>query len=42
VLDANKLVGARMVAHDRGSIINISSVDGMKGANGLDAYCSSK
>ncbi len=37
-----KLVGARMVARGKGSIINISSVDGMKGANGLGAYCASK
>lgn len=37
-----KLVGAHMVANQRGSIINISSADGMKGANGLGAYCSSK
>ncbi len=37
-----KLVGAQMVARKRGSIVNISSVDGMKAANGLGAYCSSK
>lgn len=37
-----KLVGARMVARGKGSIVNISSADGMKGANGLGAYCSSK
>lgn len=37
-----KLVGEHMVANRRGSIINISSADGMKGANGLGAYCSSK
>jgi 3alpha(or 20beta)-hydroxysteroid dehydrogenase len=37
-----KLVGAHMVERRRGSIINISSADGMKGANGLGAYCSSK
>ncbi len=37
-----KLVGAHMVGKKRGSIINISSADGMKGANGLGAYCSSK
>jgi 3alpha(or 20beta)-hydroxysteroid dehydrogenase len=37
-----KLVGAHMVANGRGSIVNVSSVDGMKGANGLGAYCSSK
>ncbi|MGH8540962.1 MAG: SDR family NAD(P)-dependent oxidoreductase [Stenotrophobium sp.] len=37
-----RMVGAQMVARKRGSIINISSADGMKGANGLGAYCSSK
>ncbi len=37
-----KLVGAQMVERGRGSIVNISSVDGMKGANGLGAYCASK
>ncbi len=37
-----KLVGARMTARGRGSIVNISSADGMKGANGLGAYCASK
>ena len=37
-----KLVGEQMVARGRGSIVNISSADGMKGANGLGAYCSSK
>ena len=37
-----KLVGAGMVARGRGSIVNISSADGMKGANGLGAYCASK
>ena len=37
-----KLVGAQMLARRRGSIVNISSVDGMKAANGLGAYCSSK
>ena len=37
-----KLVGEHMVARGRGSIINISSADGMKGANGLGAYCASK
>lgn len=50
VLDVNllgtflgtRLVGAHMLARGRGSIINISSVDGMKGANGLGAYCASK
>ncbi|HEY0974973.1 MAG TPA: glucose 1-dehydrogenase [Solimonas sp.] len=37
-----KLVGTQMAARGRGSIVNISSVDGMKGANGLGAYCASK
>lgn len=37
-----KLVGEHMVANKRGSIVNISSADGMKGANGLGAYCASK
>ncbi len=37
-----KLVGAGMVARGRGSIVNISSVDGMKAANGLSAYNASK
>lgn len=37
-----KLLGMQMAARGRGSIINVSSVDGMKGANGLGAYCSSK
>ncbi len=37
-----RLVGEHMVANKRGSIVNISSVDGMKAANGLGAYCSSK
>lgn len=37
-----KLVGAQMTARKRGSIINISSADGLKGANGLAAYGSSK
>jgi 3alpha(or 20beta)-hydroxysteroid dehydrogenase len=31
-----------MIERGRGSIVNISSVDGMKGANGLGAYASSK
>lgn len=37
-----KAVGPGMVARGKGVIVNISSVDGMKGANGLGAYCSSK
>jgi 3alpha(or 20beta)-hydroxysteroid dehydrogenase len=37
-----KLVGEQMVARKRGSIINISSADGMKGANSLGAYAASK
>ena len=37
-----KAVAPGMVARGKGSIINISSVDGMKGANGLAAYASSK
>ncbi|HEY4664682.1 MAG TPA: glucose 1-dehydrogenase [Comamonas sp.] len=37
-----KSVGAGMVARRKGSIVNISSIDGMKGANGLAAYASSK
>jgi len=37
-----KAVGPGMVARGRGAIVNISSVDGMKGANGLAAYSSSK
>ena len=37
-----KLVGAGMVARGGGAIVNISSADGMKGANGLGAYCASK
>ncbi len=31
-----------MKARKKGAIVNISSVDGMKAANGLAAYCSSK
>ncbi|MCP3733525.1 glucose 1-dehydrogenase [Sphingomonas sp. RP10(2022)] len=50
VLDVNligtfiglKLVGALMVRRGRGSIVNISSVDGMRGANGYAAYSTSK
>ncbi len=37
-----KAVAPGMVARGKGSIVNISSVDGMKGANGLGAYASSK
>lgn len=37
-----KAVGPGMVARGKGAIVNISSVDGMKGANGLGAYASSK
>jgi 3alpha(or 20beta)-hydroxysteroid dehydrogenase len=37
-----RTVGARMCERGRGSIVNISSADGMKGANGLGAYCASK
>jgi len=50
VLDVNlvgeflgiKAVAPGMIARGKGSIVNISSVDGMKGANGLAAYASSK
>lgn len=50
VLDVNlvgsflgvKLVGEHMIANGGGAIVNISSVDGMKGANSLAAYASSK
>jgi 3alpha(or 20beta)-hydroxysteroid dehydrogenase len=37
-----KAVAPGMIARGKGSIVNISSVDGMKGANGLCAYASSK
>ena len=37
-----RAVAPRMVARKSGSIVNISSADGMKGADGLAAYCSSK
>jgi 3alpha(or 20beta)-hydroxysteroid dehydrogenase len=37
-----QLVGAQMTSRGRGSIVNISSADGMKAANGLGAYCASK
>lgn len=50
VLDVNlvgeflgiKAVAPGMIARGNGAIVNISSVDGMKGANGLAAYASSK
>jgi 3alpha(or 20beta)-hydroxysteroid dehydrogenase len=35
-------VAPGMISRGKGSIVNISSVDGMKGANGLVAYASSK
>lgn len=35
-------VAKGMMARGHGSIVNISSIDGMKGANGLAAYASSK
>jgi 3alpha(or 20beta)-hydroxysteroid dehydrogenase len=37
-----KHVGARMCAAGRGAIVNISSVDGLRGANSLSLYSSSK
>ncbi len=37
-----KTIAPHMIARGKGSIINVSSVDGMKGANGLGAYASSK
>ncbi|MHB9879863.1 glucose 1-dehydrogenase [Pacificimonas sp. ICDLI1SI03] len=37
-----RTVGAAMMERQQGSIVNISSVDGLKGANGLSAYASSK
>lgn len=50
VLDVNlvgvflglKIVGGAMVRNKRGSIVNISSVDGLRGANAYAAYSSSK
>jgi len=50
VLDVNlvgtflglKIVGGDMVRRRTGSIVNISSVDGMRGANGYAAYSTSK
>lgn len=35
-------VAPHMIERGSGAIVNVSSVDGMKGANGLGAYCSSK
>lgn len=37
-----KAIAPGMIARGKGAIVNISSVDGMKGANGLAAYSSSK
>ncbi|MDR3419369.1 MAG: glucose 1-dehydrogenase [Nevskia sp.] len=37
-----KAVAPHMVERGRGSIVNVSSVDGMKAANGIGAYASSK
>lgn len=37
-----RIIGAHMLERGVGAIVNISSADGMKGANGLGAYCSSK
>jgi 3alpha(or 20beta)-hydroxysteroid dehydrogenase len=37
-----KTVAPGMIARKRGSIVNISSVDGLRGVNGLSAYSSSK
>jgi len=37
-----KHVGARMCAAGRGAIVNVSSLDGMRGANSLGLYSSSK
>ncbi|MEC9358941.1 MAG: glucose 1-dehydrogenase [Pseudomonadota bacterium] len=37
-----KAVAPLMIERGKGSIVNISSVDGMKAANGLGAYCASK
>lgn len=50
VLDVNlvgtflglKVVGGAMVRNRRGSIVNISSIDGLRGANGYAAYSTSK
>jgi 3alpha(or 20beta)-hydroxysteroid dehydrogenase len=37
-----KVAGRELVARRKGAIVNISSIDGMKGANGLGAYNASK
>lgn len=37
-----KHVGAKMCAAGRGAIVNVSSLDGMRGANSLSLYSSSK
>lgn len=37
-----KMIGGAMVRRRRGSIVNISSVDGMRGANGYAGYSTSK
>lgn len=37
-----KAVAPGMVARGKGSIVNISSIEGMRGANGLGAYATSK
>jgi len=37
-----RIIGEAMVAQKRGSIINVSSVDGLKASNSLAAYVSSK
>ncbi|MGU7768781.1 glucose 1-dehydrogenase [Burkholderia sp. MR1-5-21] len=37
-----RTVAPRMIAQKRGSIVNISSVDGLRGVNALAAYVSSK
>jgi 3alpha(or 20beta)-hydroxysteroid dehydrogenase len=37
-----KAVAPHMIGRGKGSIVNVSSTDGMKGANGLGAYSSSK
>ena len=37
-----RAVAPHMIGRGKGAIVNISSVDGIHGANGLGAYCSSK